>query len=302
VRASGLRTDPVSLPSSFVVDDSEIPFSLGNALLFAGALFGVIASFARPLRSPGAGSPPIPWERWNLSPSGFLFLLWAVAVLILAAPVLGGISTGLFTTDPENPQVPAVGATFFMQVGVIAIVLAAVRFRGWRLSGFLEGGGTSWRASALHGVHLFFRYLPLIWLAGMFWGVLLLGLNELGLGVRTEPQIAAQWIAESESMTFLIAMGIMVVLGAPLSEELLFRGLLFRFLLEKTPARIALVLSSVLFALLHASIHSFLPLCFIGLLLAKVYHDTRDLRTPIFFHLYFNLFSFLNLLLLPMQG
>ncbi len=282
-----------------MVDDTEIPVSLGNALLFGAALFGCIASFARPLRLPGPETPPKAWEKWNLSFPGFLLLLWAFVVLILIAPVLGGFSTGLFATDPDNPQVSAVGATFFMQVGLIAIVLAAVRFRGWRLSDFLEVGGVTSKTSALYSLHIFFRYLPLIWLVGLFWGILLLALNELGLGVPTEPQIAAQWIAESDSLLFLIAMGFMVVIGAPLSEELLFRGLLFRFLLEKTPARIALVLSSVLFALLHASIHSFLPLCFIGLLLAKVYHDTRDLRTPIFFHLYFNLFSFLNLLFLP---
>jgi hypothetical protein len=90
-----------------------------------------------------------------------------------------------------------------------------------------------------------------------------------------------------------------VTVNAPISEELVFRGLLYRFLHDRGSARFALIVSSLLFALLHASLQSFLPLLFIGLLLAKIYEDTHDIRTPIVFHLFFNLFSFLNLMFLP---
>jgi len=186
-----------------------------------------------------------------------------------------------------------------MQLGLVGLILFAIRQRGWSLKQFFRPGGIPWKAVIIHSGQLFFRYLPLIWLVGLFWGGLLLALNTLGFEVTPKPQIAAQWIAESDSLPFLIIMGLMVVLAAPFSEELVFRGFLYRFLNERGNARIALILSSLLFALLHASLQSFLPLLFIGLLLVKVYDDTHDIRAPILFHLYFNLFSFLNLLFLP---
>lgn len=281
------------------MDSSELPFSLGNAILFGAALFGIIASFSRPLRTPGYPASRKGWKKWNLSLLDFFLFVWAFVVLIfLVAPIIGAALVG----DVRNEQLYSAYATPVMQTGIIAIVLFAVRTRKWPLKEFFTVPGVSWVKSSLHAGHLFLRFLPLIWLVGMFWGAILLLLENLGLGPPTEPQVAAQWIAQSDSFLYLTSMALMVVIGAPLSEELLFRGLLYRFLNEIFRARFALIASSLLFALLHASTYSFLPLFFIGLLLTKVYQDTHDLRTPIFFHLYFNLFSFLNLLFLPVQG
>jgi len=275
------------------VDQSELPFTLGNALLFAAALFGVIASFSRPPRLPNPEAARLPWTRWNLSLFDVLFLLFCFGSLILFAAPLFGL---FFSGDLSDVRIYSAYATPAMQIGIIVIVVYAARNRHWSLSDLMAVRGVKMADAAFHAGHVFLRYLPLIWLVGLFWGGLLLGLKELGLAAPVEPQIATQWITESESASYLILMAILVVVGAPISEELLFRGLLFRFLKEKTTARLALIISSLLFALLHANAYSFLPLFFIGLLLAKVYDDTRDLRTPIFFHLYFNLFSFLNLL------
>lgn len=279
--------------------DADIPLSLGNALLFGVALFGAIASYARPVRDPYGPEEQRIWERWNLPLTSFLLLLWLVLLVILFSPALGRSLSTLIVGESEDPRALSVAATVVMQAGLVAVILAAIRLRGWSFAGFFAAEGVPWREAVRHSGHLFFRTLPLVWLVGLVWGGLLLGLKELGVGIDPEPQLAAVWIAESESLAFLAIMGLMVVFAAPLTEELVFRGLLYRFLSERVSARFALVASGILFALLHASLQSFLPLCFLGLLLAKIYQDTRDLRTPMLYHLYFNLFSFLNLLFLP---
>ncbi|MFP4358523.1 MAG: CPBP family intramembrane glutamic endopeptidase [Puniceicoccaceae bacterium] len=274
--------------------------SPGNILLFLGAVFGAIAAYARPVRDPHGPCARRPWERWDLPLSSFLLLLFFILLVIRLAPAAGGALAELVRPGAtEDRRLHSIAATFLMQAGLVAVVLDAIRRRGWSVAGFFRPHGTSWAAAARHSGHLFLRHLPLVWLVGLFWGGLLLGLRELGVGIEPRPQQAVLWIAESQSLLFVAAMGLMVVLGAPFSEELLFRAFLYRFLAERWSARFALIVSGVLFALLHASLLSFLPLCFLGLLLAKIYEDTRDIRTPVLFHLYFNLFSFVNLLLLP---
>tara|TARA_R100000027_G_scaffold63666_2_gene56543 strand:- start:8827 stop:9666 length:840 start_codon:yes stop_codon:yes gene_type:complete len=278
--------------------DPENTISAGNLILFGIALFGAIASYSRPIRR--LSEPEPTWSPWNLSIVAFSRYLWLVLLAILFAPLAGDTLIGLIIPSrADDDRIRSIFATFVMQAGLIGVVLVAIQNRKWSLHSFFETSGVSWKVVFTHTGHLFFRYLPAIWLVGAFWGTILYALNYLGFPITAEPQIATQWIAESSSITFLAVMGIMVVLTAPLSEELVFRGLLFRFLRERSSARFALILSSLLFALLHASLHSFLPLLFIGLLLTKLYDDTRDIRTPILFHLFFNLFSFLNLLLFP---
>jgi len=280
------------------MDPETLPLSLGNAVLFLAALFGFIASFSRPIQQPGDSQPQ--WDRWDMSFLNFLFLLWIVFLIILFAPFAGVRIAGIFPiTEGYEDQVLSVCATVIMQAGLVLLVLYAIHRRGWSFKEFFRSDGVTWRQAFLHSGHLFLRFLPLVWLVALFWGGLLIGLQELGVPIEMQPQTAVTWIAESDSTIFLIVMGLIVVFGAPLSEELIFRGVLYRFLSEKGSARLALILSGILFALLHASLNSFLPLCFIGLLLAKIYEDTRDIRTPIFFHLFFNLFSFLQLLCMP---
>ncbi|MBC2604059.1 CPBP family intramembrane glutamic endopeptidase [Puniceicoccus vermicola] len=278
--------------------DPELSISTGNAILFTAALFGAIASYSRPIRSPY--DPNQPWERWDISLLSFLGYLWLLVIVILFAPVLGQSLTNLILPgNEENEQVQSIGATLIMQTGLVAIILSAVHMRGWSLMSFFRHEGVSEKNVFLHAGHLFLRYIPTIWLVGMLWAGILFALKSLGFDVSPQPQIAAQWIADSDSAPFLIIMGIMVVITAPISEELVFRAFLYRFLRNRWSARFALIFSSVLFALLHASLHSFLPLVFMGLLLAKIYEDTHDIRTPILFHLFFNLFSYLNLIFLP---
>ena len=84
------------------------------------------------------------------------------------------------------------------------------------------------------------------------------------------------------------------VILAPLVEELLFRGVLLRSLLRKVEPPIAILLSAVIFALVHylgdPNTLPFLPaLTGLGVVLAVVALRTGDLSASIFVHAGFNL-------------
>ena len=74
---------------------------------------------------------------------------------------------------------------------------------------------------------------------------------------------------------------------APLSEEFVFRGLLFGALRRHLPKLWAMVLSSLLFALLHPP-SAAVPLFIMGMLAAAVYQRTDSLLAPVILHFSYN--------------
>jgi hypothetical protein len=93
----------------------------------------------------------------------------------------------------------------------------------------------------------------------------------------------------------MIALALVV---APVSEELVFRAGLFRFLRSRAPRWVAFAVSAGLFALLHGNWVSSLPLFVLGLLFAAAYERTGRVAVPMLAHAFFNL----NTLLLVLSG
>jgi membrane protease YdiL (CAAX protease family) len=92
-----------------------------------------------------------------------------------------------------------------------------------------------------------------------------------------------------------------VILG-PIMEELLFRGLFFKSFLKHYNVRIAIVMSSSLFAILHVDfdqyyLSDFLASFLFGIFLALIILKTENIRIAIGCHIFWNL---LNAILLPL--
>jgi len=79
-----------------------------------------------------------------------------------------------------------------------------------------------------------------------------------------------------------------VVVMAPWVEELLFRGLLFRWLLGYRSVLASAILSGVFFGVIHDALTSIVPIACLGVALAWLYHRTGSLLTSIVFHTVFN--------------
>jgi ABC-2 type transport system permease protein len=90
--------------------------------------------------------------------------------------------------------------------------------------------------------------------------------------------------ASAMGMTWFAALAIAV---APLTEEFLFRGLLFRALASRTPLALAVVASAACFAVVHPML-SWLPVFVLGIVCALVFHRSRHLLPVIVLHAVYN--------------
>src|SRR5690606_2391171 len=98
-------------------------------------------------------------------------------------------------------------------------------------------------------------------------------------------------------MNYKIAGFITVCIMAPIFEEILFRGILLRGLLQnKTNPVLAIVLSSILFGLAHMNPWQFLGAGLLGALFGFVYYRTKSLWMCIFLHSLNNSFSYFLML------
>ena len=79
---------------------------------------------------------------------------------------------------------------------------------------------------------------------------------------------------------------------APVVEEVFFRGFIFAGLRQRYKWYIAASISSLLFALMHLQITGFIPLFFMGFLLAFLYHRSDSIWLPILCHCVMNAMAF----------
>jgi hypothetical protein len=100
--------------------------------------------------------------------------------------------------------------------------------------------------------------------------------------------------------SIVVAMtGIAIVMGAPIAEEVLFRGFLFGGLRRYMPIVPAMLVSGLIFSLAHFNVGLIIPFTLVGAILAYVYERSGSLYANIGVHFLFNLTSFSFILLFP---
>jgi len=126
--------------------------------------------------------------------------------------------------------------------------------------------------------------------AGLGWGVLAwigstivivaVGWLLEQLGQPPQPEAAERAIAMLDPWVVILA----VVFLAPVAEEIFFRGVVFNAWLREAGRKWAYIGSAALFAAIHLSLLSLLPIFVLGLALAWVYERTGNLLAPIVMH------------------
>jgi len=265
-------------------------------LLALGLLGGCVVAWRRAARARGQ-APERPdaapaWQaRW------LDFGLFA-AVLFLAFYAAQTVAAG-FLADGRGEPTPwrMVGAVIALQIPVL---LAVVGLRGLHPETFFgrfNAGGARGGPAAREAAWAFLRYLPLVWAAAFFWSGLLQWLLRSGVLEDLPGQAIVRVFERGGDPAAIGILAFFAVAVAPIVEELLFRGCLYRFFKGKGGAFAGALASGALFALIHANLLTFLPLFLLGLLLARVYEETGHLAAPIAFH---GLFNGLTLLLLSL--
>lgn len=136
---------------------------------------------------------------------------------------------------------------------------------------------------------------------------ILIPLSNLLFPDGRPPQDVAEVIAGADSLPLQLGLLLAAVVLAPITEELMFRGVLLRSL-EPRGKRLAMVVSSLVFAAVHAvglddemfwqsALVVLPPIFILGLLLARLTQRSGRLGPAIFLHSGWNLLAAFVLLL-----
>lgn len=109
---------------------------------------------------------------------------------------------------------------------------------------------------------------------------------------KPELQSSIQILQVSVSPGQRICFGIAALVLAPFVEEILFRGILYRFLKQMGWPRLSIVISSLLFGFIHGNLMALVPLSCLAVVLALLYDETDNLMSPITAHAVFNAVNF----------
>ncbi len=200
-------------------------------LASAGALGGLAATAALVGALWWRVGPPRP--RWPLGPAfGALALLVGIAALV---GVLGGVLLGRPWIDPAPPLALGIGAT---GAGALAAGGLALRMATPRALGLLPPEAARGWGEAAAGLVAFLAFTV----------AFTTGLQALGVELEAQGVLTALAAAPPTERALVVGYGL---LGAPLSEELLFRGLLLPPLVQRLGAPAAVLVSGLIFGLAH---------------------------------------------------
>lgn len=207
----------------------------------------------------------------------------------------------LFSLMPESPSPqPNEGLNFtrfiignmVFHVGTLVATWFFLREHG---VGWVEAFGLSEGPIALNlvkGLLAGLMILPIALLLGVGSSLIL---TQLGMDPR--PQDVVQILGDYTHPLQLIYFGIVAIIIAPIIEEVLFRGILYPAIRSYGFPNLALWGTSILFALTHQNLMSFIPLTVLAVLLIKLYERSGNLLTPIMAHAVFNASNFVLLLI-----
>ncbi|HEY0968220.1 MAG TPA: type II CAAX endopeptidase family protein [Opitutaceae bacterium] len=266
-----------------------IASTLEIALLIAGLVVLWRVRFSPAARS-ALETSYRPLGAWRLLPSDFLaatlFVIFGGLGFQFAVGFIGrGIPA--LTADPDLWLILQ-GIAF--QLGMLGGAIGGTFYTRSR-GNVMPGGDPLKVPLPKAGFLTFLAVLPVVTAVSLLWtGVLQLA------GIDAQRQELVDLFVNAESRTTAIVMASFAVLVAPITEELIFRAGLFRYLRTRIPRWAAFVLPAMLFASLHGNLAAFAPLTALGIVFAVAYEHTGRIAVPMIAHALFNLNTILLLL------
>jgi hypothetical protein len=223
-----------------------------------------------------------PWK-----PLDFLVVMALLSVMFLLSVVASLLGQGADGSEAvANPTVTFVFYTCFYGV-IVAFIHLMVRGRGvsW---GAAFGFNSPRKASAvLLAMGATLIVLPVASLLSQLSA-------ELMVKVHAQPvaQQSVQMLQNTVAIAPQVYLAIQAIVLAPITEELLFRGVLYPALKQQGYPKLALWGTSMFFGAMHVNLMLLAPLTFLGLMLVWLYERTDNLAAPIFAHSFFNFVNF----------
>ncbi|MDR1173450.1 MAG: CPBP family intramembrane metalloprotease [Puniceicoccales bacterium] len=177
----------------------------------------------------------------------------------------------------------------------LILTLAAIKFFHGLSREVVQGTRPFLRTlkSAIYSLGL---TLPIFFGTSFLWGVFLRLAQFLGVSVDLSPQNVVQWFSHPEDLFVTVIRIVTIVAIAPILEEIIFRGFIYRMLKGRGSKFIAAGFTSFIFAVVHWNLLAFVGLFTLSICLIKIYEHSADLREPILVHALFNAITVTGLL------
>ena len=232
---------------------------------------------------------------WTLGDIGvvtvivLLLFLFLPAVFYLPAQAIWG-------EDAQETNVVVALANLLWYAAVVFTVLSWVRRKGGTVADLglrwpQNGGRDSWGRL----VGMAFVTFIAMYVVTAAYTLIALDLFDLDF-LRPDEQVPSEFFDQKIALAVL---GLAVVIGAPFTEELFFRGFLFGGVRTYIAVPLAALITGVLFSLLHFNVGLIIPFTLIGAILALSYQRSGNLLTSIGAHFFFNFISFMVLAFVP---
>lgn len=226
---------------------------------------------------------------------GWMFLMVAAGVLtsLLISWILGK-AIGLGDIEEDRMMLVATGLQILIGYGIFLWVLNLIRrYSEGGLSplfGSVSSQGSGFPFS--RGLRYYAMAMPGIALMAFLYFKLL----EV-LGVPQVQQPIMELLSGLDSPLLILAMGIFAVVLAPIVEELVFRGMLLPLLTRRVGLVAGMLISSLLFALLHGHVQTMFPLMVVAIFFSFGYIFGGSIWVPIVMHGCFNGMNLLTMYL-----
>lgn len=254
------------------LDATSLAGLIEGLLILGGLLLGL-----QLVLRPASRRAPALLPAWDITLNDFFLLLW----LVLIGGFAGQFGLNLLhRIHPLDRTHLAIFGTAAFHGGML-LGMVGHRLIFARASTRLP---LAFSGSLLTGLATFLIALPVVTLVSLLWQWLLHLCN-----IRLENQEAIDLLRFTDSLVLRFFLLSLAVLVAPVTEELIFRAGIFRYLRTRVPRWVALLVPALLFASLHLNVGSFVPLMALALVFSLAFERTGNIGTTIFAHALFNL-------------
>ena len=271
---------------------------LGGVLAFYGTLFLVGSAllmvwgwhfYHRPSAWRTKGRRLL-WRPWSLVDVTQLVLILLVLHLVVFAALQIALRIGWLHDDGDVQHAWLVGHSLALHWAALVVIALCASRRGisWQV-GFTHPGW-SWRQGLSWGALVYVATIPVLLTYAALYSV---WLQWTGYEPRHQDVVAL--FASLEGGWLYYYLILLAVVVAPISEELLFRGIALPALGRRIGLGAAVVLHSILFALMHYHVPSLVPLFVLSIMLSLAYIYTENIIVPIVAHMIFNAVSLMVL-------
>lgn len=213
---------------------------------------------------------------------------------LMVCLVLGIYFLALAASPSKNNQIPTlreieVGAVFYVLLDLLIFTFLILRH--------------------IHPVKVFglramcgFRVFKsaVLWLIALYPLIFLVQLLVESLaGTNVAPQPLVQYLIDNKRLSDHLIVGLLAVIIAPCTEELIFRGYLYGVLRQYAGRLVAIIVTSCIFAGIHQHLPAFPGLFLLAVALCLVYEATGSLTVAMVMHALFNLIGVLAAIFQP---